>query len=89
MAGESVVPSVDVFFNDLAPNGSWYDDSENGWVFAPPSPTYVPYQLSPCICDSMSTRVLAAVAASGSRMRSLKSDPGGPGYGGVLRVLWR
>src|SRR6185436_11166126 len=37
------VPSVDVFYNDLAPYGSWYDDPTYGWVFAPPSPTYTPY----------------------------------------------
>jgi hypothetical protein len=38
LAGESV-PSVDVFFNDLATIGNWFDDPENGWVFAPPSST--------------------------------------------------
>ena len=37
------VPSVDVFYNDLAPYGTWYDDPTYGWVFAPPSPSYVPY----------------------------------------------
>src|SRR5262245_45858816 len=37
------VPSVDVFYNDLAPYGSWYDDPTYGWVFAPPSSSYVPY----------------------------------------------
>ena len=39
----SNVPSVDVFYNELAPYGSWYDDPKYGWVFAPPSPSYVPY----------------------------------------------
>ena len=39
----SDVPSVDVFYNDLAPYGSWYNDPTYGWVFAPPSPSYVPY----------------------------------------------
>ena len=39
----SNVPSIDVFYNDLAPHGSWYDDPTYGWVFAPPSPSYVPY----------------------------------------------
>ena len=37
------MPSIDVFYNDLAPHGSWYDDPTYGWVFAPPSPTYMPY----------------------------------------------
>src|SRR3954452_15869657 len=37
------VPSIDVFYNDLAPYGSWYNDPTYGWVFAPPSPSYVPY----------------------------------------------
>ena len=37
----SNVPSVDVFYNDLAPYGSWYNDSTYGWVFAPPSTSYV------------------------------------------------
>src|SRR6478609_7212232 len=37
------VPSVDVFYNDLAPYGSWYSDPTYGWVFAPPSPSYIPY----------------------------------------------
>src|SRR5262245_56818697 len=39
----SNVPSIDVFYNDLAPYGSWYEDPTYGWVFAPPSPTYTPY----------------------------------------------
>ncbi len=39
----SNVPSVDVFYNDLAPYGSWYNDSTYGWVFAPSSTSYVPY----------------------------------------------
>src|SRR5262249_11658855 len=42
VAGNSV-PSVDVFYSELAPMGSWYSDPTYGWVFAPPSPTYVPY----------------------------------------------
>ncbi len=37
------VPSIDVFYNDLAPHGSWYNDPTYGWVFAPPSPSYLPY----------------------------------------------
>src|SRR3954471_18471991 len=37
------VPSIDVFYNDLAPYGSWYNAPTYGWVFAPPSPSYVPY----------------------------------------------
>src|SRR4051812_39560637 len=36
----SNVPSIDVFYNDLAPYGSWYNDSTYGWVFAPSSPSY-------------------------------------------------
>src|SRR5499427_864354 len=39
----SSVPSVDVFYNDLQPYGSWYQDPTYGWVFAPPSPNYLPY----------------------------------------------
>src|SRR6187401_2286146 len=39
----SNVPSIDVFYNDLAPHGTWYEDPTYGWVFAPPSPLYVPY----------------------------------------------
>src|SRR5262252_1959599 len=39
----SSVPSVDVFYNDLQPYGSWYQDPSYGWVFAPPSPNYQPY----------------------------------------------
>ena len=39
----SNVPSVDVFYNDLAPYGSWYNDPTYGWVFAPPSSSYLPY----------------------------------------------
>ena len=41
--GGNNVPSIDVFYNDLAPHGSWYSDPTYGWVFAPPSPSYVPY----------------------------------------------
>ena len=39
----STVSSVDVFYNDLAPYGSWYNDPTNGWVFAPADGSYVPY----------------------------------------------
>jgi hypothetical protein len=42
VAGSSV-PSVDVFYTELAPYGSWYDDPKYGWVFAPASSAYVPY----------------------------------------------
>src|SRR5262245_5515565 len=42
LAGANV-PSVDVFYAELAPYGTWYDDPKYGWVFAPPSQTYVPY----------------------------------------------
>lgn len=42
LAGNSV-PSVDVFYSELGPYGSWYDDPKYGWVFAPASPSYVPY----------------------------------------------
>src|SRR5688500_8090918 len=34
LEGQSV-PSIDVFYNELAPYGSWYDDKTFGWVFAP------------------------------------------------------
>src|SRR4029078_3320426 len=30
----SNVPSIDVFYNDLAPYGSWYNDPNYSWVFA-------------------------------------------------------
>ena len=39
----SNVRSVDVFYNELTPYGSWYDDPSYGWVFAPASPAYLPY----------------------------------------------
>src|SRR5512144_2632364 len=37
------VPSVDVFYDQLAPHGTWYDDPTYGWVFAPGDASYVPY----------------------------------------------
>src|SRR5215470_9173769 len=37
------VPAVDTFYDQLDPYGSWYDDPNYGWVFAPVSLTYVPY----------------------------------------------
>ena len=39
----TTVSSVDVFYNDLAPYGSWYNDPTYGWVFAPNDQSYVPY----------------------------------------------
>ena len=39
----SDVPSVDVFYDQLAPYGTWYDDPSYGWVFTPSDPSYVPY----------------------------------------------
>src|SRR5690242_10929530 len=41
-AGQDV-PDISVFFDELAPYGSWYDDATYGWVFAPNNPNYVPY----------------------------------------------
>ena len=29
------VPSVDVFYDQLSPYGTWYDDATYGWVFTP------------------------------------------------------
>ena len=37
------VPSVDVFYDQLSPHGTWYDDPTYGWVFAPADPSYLPY----------------------------------------------
>src|SRR5215831_16913016 len=42
VGGESV-PSVDVFFDQLDPYGTWYDDPTYGWAFVPSQPGYVPY----------------------------------------------
>src|SRR5439155_6764197 len=35
--------SVDVFYDQLDPYGTWYDDPSYGWVFAPTSSNYIPY----------------------------------------------
>ena len=37
------VPSVDVFYDQLAPHGTWFEDPSFGWVFAPLDGGYVPY----------------------------------------------
>src|SRR5262249_45433826 len=37
------VPSVDVFYDQLSPYGTWYDDPTFGWVFAPSDASYQPY----------------------------------------------
>src|SRR6185436_5592567 len=37
------VPIVDVFYDQLDPYGSWYDDRTYGWVFVPNQPGYTPY----------------------------------------------
>src|SRR5262245_40079923 len=37
------VPSVDVFYDQLSPHGTWYEDPTYGWVFAPMDPSYLPY----------------------------------------------
>ena len=42
VAGDEV-PSVDVFYDQLEPYGSWYDDPSYGWVFVPNTAGYVPY----------------------------------------------
>jgi hypothetical protein len=42
VTGESV-RSIDVFFDQLDPYGTWYDDPTYGWVFAPSQSGYVPY----------------------------------------------
>jgi hypothetical protein len=40
--GEAV-PSVDVFYTELSPYGTWSDDAEYGRVFMPAAVDYVPY----------------------------------------------
>ncbi|HEX8106389.1 MAG TPA: DUF6600 domain-containing protein, partial [Kofleriaceae bacterium] len=37
------VPSVDVFYDQLSPYGTWYDDPSYGWVFTPSDASYQPY----------------------------------------------
>ena len=37
------MPSVDVFYDQLSPYGTWYDDPTYGWVFTPSDNGYVPY----------------------------------------------
>ena len=37
------VPSNRRVLQRAAPYGSWYDDPRYGWVFAPASPSYLPY----------------------------------------------
>lgn len=37
------VGTIDVFFDQLDPYGTWYDDPTYGWVFTPSQPSYVPY----------------------------------------------
>src|SRR5450631_1474597 len=41
--GGDAVPNVDVFYDQLDPYGTWYDDGTYGWVFAPQQTNYVPY----------------------------------------------
>ena len=42
VAGDSV-PNVDVFYDQLDPYGTWYDDPTYGYVFTPSQQSYVPY----------------------------------------------
>src|SRR5689334_11241952 len=35
--------NLDVFFDQLDPYGTWYDDTTYGWVFVPSTANYVPY----------------------------------------------
>src|SRR5512138_618456 len=42
VVGEPVA-NVDVFFDQLEPYGTWYDDPTYGWSFAPDQTGYVPY----------------------------------------------
>src|SRR5438105_12860913 len=42
VAGNNV-PSVDVFYNDLAPYGSCYNDPTSGGGFSAPTPSVLPY----------------------------------------------
>jgi len=37
------IPTVDIFYSELAPYGSWYDDPSYGWVFAPNNAGHIPY----------------------------------------------
>src|SRR5688500_16433468 len=39
----SEVPAIEVFYDQLQPYGTWYDDPTYGWVFAPSQPGYIPY----------------------------------------------
>ncbi len=39
----SEVPDISLFFDRLAPYGTWYDDAVYGYVFAPADPYYTPY----------------------------------------------
>jgi len=41
--GGDAVPNVDVFYDQLDPYGTWYDDQTYGWVFSPSQSGYVPY----------------------------------------------
>jgi hypothetical protein len=40
--GEAV-GSIDVFYDQLDPYGTWHDDATYGWVFSPSQSSYVPY----------------------------------------------
>jgi hypothetical protein len=42
VTGDSV-GSIDVFFDQLDPYGTWYDDPTYGWAFSPSQSSYVPY----------------------------------------------
>jgi hypothetical protein len=37
------VPDISIFFERLAPFGTWFDDPIYGYVFAPADPSYTPY----------------------------------------------
>jgi hypothetical protein len=41
--GGDAVPSVDVFYDQLDPYGTWYDDPTYGYVFTPNQADYVPF----------------------------------------------
>jgi len=39
----SEVPDLTIFYDQLSPYGSWYDDPDYGYVFAPQDASFIPY----------------------------------------------
>ncbi|MBS1150283.1 MAG: hypothetical protein H6Q89_1981, partial [Myxococcaceae bacterium] len=40
----AAVPAVEVFYEELAPHGTWINDPSYGWIFVPSQVDYVPYR---------------------------------------------